>query len=115
MKKLSAISHGKSIGNAMNAVGFHTVPVPAGPGSRKSGWEHMRRMLVAAKQQPMEEPGLFVFDTCRQFIRTVPMLPRDPHKPDDVDTASEDHIGDETRYALTHKRRTGRVEKFTGA
>jgi hypothetical protein len=50
-----------------------------------------------------EGPGLFVFNTCRQFIRTVPVLPRDESKPDDVDSAAEDHVGDETRYELSAK------------
>ncbi len=48
-------------------------------------------------------PGLYVFDTCRQFIRTVPVLPRDENKPDDVDTAAEEHVADETRYRVLAK------------
>jgi hypothetical protein len=42
---------------------------------------------------------LFVFNTCRDFIRTVPVLQHDPMRPEDLDTAAEDHIADETRYA----------------
>ena len=75
-----------------------------GPGSRKRGWEALRRRLKASLEPRMEEPGLFVFDTCRHFIRTVPVLPRDERDRDDVDTNSEDHIGDETRYRVQHKR-----------
>ena len=45
-----------------------------------------------------EGPGLFVFDTCAQFIRTVPSIPRDERDMDDVDTDTEDHIADESRY-----------------
>jgi hypothetical protein len=45
-----------------------------------------------------EGEGLFVFDACLQFIRTVPGLPRDVTDPDDVDSDAEDHIGDEVRY-----------------
>lgn len=41
-----------------------------------------------------------VFNTCREFIRTVPMLVYDEHKPEDVDTGQEDHIYDEWRYAM---------------
>ena len=29
---------------------------------------------------------------------TLPLLQYDEHKPEDVDTKQEDHIGDETRY-----------------
>jgi hypothetical protein len=42
---------------------------------------------------------LYVFDTCRDFIRTVPVLGHDPQRPEDLDTHAEDHIADETRYA----------------
>jgi hypothetical protein len=44
-------------------------------------------------------PMLYVFETCRDFIRTVPVLQHDPARPEDVDTAAEDHVADETRYA----------------
>ena len=70
------------------------------PGSRINGWEHMRKMFKAAAQFPMESPGIFVFSNCHQFIRTIPVLPRDENNPDDVDTKSEDHIGDAARYRV---------------
>jgi hypothetical protein len=44
-------------------------------------------------------PMLYVFDTCRDFIRTVPAQQHDPMRLEDLDTAGEDHIADETRYA----------------
>lgn len=79
------------------------------PGSRKIGWEVMRKRMRAARPPgeglPREEPGLFVFSTCKQFLRTVPILPRDEKDPDDVDTNAEDHIADEARYRV---RMTGR-------
>lgn len=98
-----AVVNGACIGDAMANAGLEFEAAMTGPGSRKNGWEAMRRMLKDAKQQPMERPGMFVFDTCRQFIRTVPVLPRDLKKIDDVDTNSEDHIGDETRYAISNE------------
>lgn len=72
-------------------------------GSRKTGWEHMRKMMLAAHPspgRPREHPGLFVLDHCEQFQRTVPSLPRDEKDMDDVDTNAEDHQGDETRYRV---------------
>jgi hypothetical protein len=42
---------------------------------------------------------LFVFSTCRDFIRTVPVLQHDPNRPEDLDTEAEDHVADEARYA----------------
>jgi hypothetical protein len=41
-------------------------------------------------------PMLQVFDTCTDFIRTIPMLQADVNNPEDVDTDSEDHIFDES-------------------
>lgn len=61
-----------------------------------SGWDQMRARLAGdADGRPM----LFVFETCRDFIRTVPSLQHDPDKPEDLDTDAEDHVADEARYA----------------
>ncbi len=59
------------------------------------GWEQVNARMGGDGERPM----LFVFDACRDFIRTVPTLPRDPKEPRDVNTRTEDHIADETRYA----------------
>lgn len=82
------------------------------PGSRKRGWSVMRERLRASMADRMEAPGLFVFDTCRQFIRTVPVLPRSDRDPDDVDTDAEDHVGDETRYRCLALAREASVQQF---
>lgn len=44
------------------------------------------------------KPMLYVFSTCRDFIRTIPALPYSLKKAEDVDSDAEDHIYDETRY-----------------
>ena len=93
--------NGVCIAADMERMGVRWERSDKSPGSRKTGWEALRRRLKAGLQFPMEEPGLFVFNTCRDgWIRTVPVLPRDPIKTDDVDTDAEDHAGDETRYRL---------------
>ena len=43
-------------------------------------------------------PMLYVFTTCRHFIRTVPNLVYDETDVEDIDTDGEDHIYDELRY-----------------
>lgn len=43
-------------------------------------------------------PMLYVFSTCKHFIRTVPALVYDQTDVEDVDTKGEDHIYDELRY-----------------
>lgn len=74
------------------------------PGSRKVGWELVRRFMKAAHPRedglPREIPGLYVMEHCDQFIRTVPSLPRSDLDMDDVDKKAEDHCGDETRYRV---------------
>ena len=71
--------------------------------TRKAGWERMRRLLKASTQTSMDEPGLFVFETCRHFIRTVPALPRDNRDLDDANTDAEDHAADAARYRVMKK------------
>ena len=43
-------------------------------------------------------PMLYVFSTCRHFIRTLPALVYSQVDVEDVDTTGEDHIYDECRY-----------------
>ena len=45
-------------------------------------------------------PGMYIFNTCKDWIRTVPNLPYSLTKPEDVDTKAEDHDYDATRYFL---------------
>ena len=45
-------------------------------------------------------PMLYVFNTCKHFIRTVPALVYSQTDVEDVDTKGEDHIYDELRYVL---------------
>lgn len=59
------------------------------------GWDQMRWRLRGEHDEPM----LYVFDTCKDFIRTVPVLQHDELRPEDLDTEAEDHIADEARYA----------------
>jgi hypothetical protein len=68
--------------------------------NRVAGWQKMRSMLQAAISDKPESPGLWIFENCTDWIRTVPVLQRDQKNPDDVDTDSEDHAADESRYAL---------------
>jgi hypothetical protein len=91
--------NGVCIADDMARIGVRWRRSDKSPGSRKTGWEAMRKRFKACLTHPMEEPGLFAFNTCRTgFTRTVPVLPRDPHKPEDADTKAEDHCADEVRY-----------------
>lgn len=71
---------------------------------RVAGWDTMRKSIKAAWCDEESGGGLFVFDTCRNFIAHVPVLPRDEEKLEDVDTKALDHESDVCRYRLHTKR-----------
>lgn len=55
-------------------------------------------------------PGLMVFETCRNLIRTLPALPYDRVRVEDVDTDAEDHAYDALRYGLAWKAKTRKAQ-----
>lgn len=61
---------------------------------RELGWQEMYRR---------HKDGLiYIFDTCSEYIRTIPAIQADQRKPEDItqtNRGGEDHIADETRYA----------------
>jgi hypothetical protein len=67
---------------------------------RLPGWGEVRSRLVGVEGDDEDAgPMLVVFNTCRDFIRTVPALQHDSLKPEDLDSDGEDHVADEVRYA----------------
>jgi hypothetical protein len=89
---------GPSHGERMAKMGLYFRPADntrVGAAGALSGWDQMRARIAGGEEGPM----LYVFETCRDFIRTVPVLQHDPHRAEDLDTGAEDHIADETRYA----------------
>lgn len=63
---------------------------------RKTGWDQLRRHLEGDAGVPL----LYFIECCEDTIRTLPAVPHDEHNVEDVDTDSEDHAADETRYAV---------------
>lgn len=83
---------GESIAETAAKYGVHFSP---GDHKRIPGW-----MQCHYRLQFDEEgyPRMYVLDSCRDFIRTIPSLQYDEHKPEDLDTKGEDHAADEWRY-----------------
>lgn len=86
------------------------IPLQRAINSRLAGWARVREML-----RPVHDPsdgkaraGLYVFSTCRNLIRTLPMLVRSRHDPEDLDTHGEDHAADALRYLLMSRPRRSR-------
>ncbi|MGE0251984.1 MAG: terminase family protein [Dongiaceae bacterium] len=59
--------------------------------ARLAGWDQLRARLKDHK--------IACFTSCTDSIRTIPALPHDRAKIEDIDTNAEDHIADEWRYA----------------
>ena len=66
-----------------------------GDNRRIAGWMQMHYRMQFDDEG---YPQMYVFNTCRGFLRTVPQLLYSEQSPEDVDTHQEDHIADETRY-----------------
>lgn len=103
-----------SIGQNMESEGVFWTMADKKSGSRKNGWELIRDRLSATNDDDVDKPGLLVFETCRDFIRTVPPIPRDAKDPDDVDTDAEDHIADDVRYRVLAADHTVKKVKIGG-
>lgn len=72
-----------------------------GNNDRLSGWRVMREWLrPKALGDGSVTAKLQVFDTCFDFIRTIPLQVHDDHNPEDLDTDLEDHAMDSVRYGL---------------
>lgn len=70
---------------------------------QKGDHERLAGLMQVHYRMAFDENGfpmMYVFSNCKGFIRTMPLLMYDEHKPEDVDTDGEDHIFDETKYFL---------------
>lgn len=65
-----------------------------------AGWDLCRHRLDG---EAPDRPMFVAFDTCADFIRTVPLLQHDATRAEDVDTDGEDHAGDDWRYACASR------------
>jgi hypothetical protein len=64
------------------------------------GWDQLRGRLVGLDDgRGHKRPMIYFFNTCRDAIRTIPVLQHDLTRVEDIDTESEDHAADEVRYA----------------
>jgi hypothetical protein len=87
-------------------------PLVAGDNARDAGWQQVRQRLTREGDVPM----MYIFDTCRDLIRTLPLAQHDDKKPEDLDTTGEDHLLDALRYGcmsrpFTTRQRVEQVRK----
>ena len=85
-------SRGESIAETAARYGIYFSP---GDNNRIPGWMQVHYRLQ------FDENGysrMYVFNTCKAFIRTMPLMMYSETKPEDLDTKLEDHCPDEVRY-----------------
>jgi hypothetical protein len=80
---------------------------PAKKGDRLTGWSFMRGMLLNAGA--VDKPGLYIARHCQYFWDSVPGLPRDPRRPEDLDSRAPDHAADSLRYGLLRQRSEAQI------
>ena len=85
-------SRGESIAETAARYGVYFVP---GDNKRIPGWMQCHYRLQ------FDDEGrarMYVFDNCRAFLRTIPLLQFSKTEPEDLDTEQEDHAADEWLY-----------------
>lgn len=85
-------SHGIS---AAEEAEKHQLWFEPGINDRIAGWMQIHERLR------FDENGkamMYFFDTCKDSIRTIPLMMYDEHKAEDLDSDLEDHACDEIRY-----------------
>lgn len=85
-------SRGEPIVEAANRNGIYFTP---GDNTRIPGWMQVHYRLSFDENGI---PMMYVFNTCKSFIRTMPEQQFSNTNPEDLDTTGEDHIADEVRY-----------------
>jgi hypothetical protein len=85
-------SRGPSIADTAAEFGIYFTP---GDHARIPGWMQCHYRLQ------FDENGYarcYIFENCKGFIRTIPLMMYDKCRPEDLDSSLEDHIADEWRY-----------------
>ena len=85
-------SRGESIAETAARYGIYFTP---GDNNRIPGWMQVHYRLQ------FDQNGyarMYVFNNCKAFIRTMPLMMYSETRPEDLDTKLEDHCPDEVRY-----------------
>lgn len=92
------------------------IPLMRANHDRIQGWQACRKLMMLYPL-PDGKVGsrLHIFDTCPQFIRTVPSLVHDDVRVEDLDTHGEDHHADAWRYAVNTQAELDKVEAYANS
>jgi hypothetical protein len=96
---------GPSIAEEMMNEGVRWRPSDRTAGSRIAGKNRLHELLKVDEITDM--PGICFFETCRQVISDLPVIPSDPKGTDDIDKRyASDHTYDSIRYGIQTRPRT---------
>lgn len=104
---------GKSIADMWREAGFS---VTRAKNARLAGWANVRQYLwdetkpAATGLAAAGGPRLFIFDTCPDLARTMPLQMRDKDNAEDLNTKLDDHLADCLRYLLALRPMQERVK-----
>lgn len=92
---------GKSVADLWRDAGLH---VTKAKNARVAGWSNVRQYLFDYERKNIDgtlgAPRLFVFSSCHNLIRTIPLMQHDKRNAEDLDTTLDDHLVDCLRYLL---------------
>jgi len=95
---------GPSIAEEMISEGTRWRPSDRTNGARVAGKNRLHEVLKV--DEYTDVPGIQFFDTCRQIIADLPIIPSDPRGSDDIDPRyATDHAYDSVRYAVMSRPR----------
>ena len=90
---------GPSIAEEMISMGCRWRPSDRTNGARVAGKNRFHEVLKVDEDTGLS--GIQFFNTCRQIIADLPVIPSDPRGSDDIDPRySSDHAYDSVRYAV---------------
>ena len=95
---------GPSIAEEMIMMGCKWRPSDRTAGARVAGKNQLHQRLKV--DEDTEQPGIVFFNTCRQIIADLPVIPSCPKGTDDIDQRyASDHTYDSIRYGVMSRPR----------
>jgi len=96
---------GPSIAEEMIAMGCRWRPSDRTAGARVAGKNQFHQRLKVDEETSLA--GIIFFNTCRQIISDLPVIPSDPRGSDDIDPRyATDHAYDSVRYGIMSRPRS---------
>ena len=104
---------GPSVAEDILKTGCRFRPSDRSKGSREAGFNRLHELLKV--NEGTGKPGIIFFDTCRQIIADLPIIPLSKDVSDDIDLKyASDHAYDSIRYGIQSRPRAFSVFDIAG-